>query len=218
MLTWKKEYNLHLLAAIVLYVTVLIYQGYQYGQSDQTQILPAIYAEEHPEYYLNDHYVQAYQESRINERTIFHFLFQNAGYDHPWLVFLWHAISGILLILAWIYIAGIFIKNHALQWLSIGLILVIGFHTSVGSNEIYYNLFIPSLPAKAFSSWALYYWLTNRFQWWALLLIFATYLQPLVGLQLFLVTSFALLFVHFQKKIQSEFPWKYILVYLITVV
>ena len=218
MLTWKKEYNLHLLAAIVLYMTVLIYQGYQYGQSDQTQILPAIYAEEHPEYYVNDHYVQTYQDSRINERSIFHFLFKHTGYDHPWLVFLWHAIAGILLILAWILIASIFIKNQLLQWLSIGMILVIGYHTSVGSNEIYYNQFVPSLPAKALASWALYCWLTNRFQWWVLLLIIATYLQPLVGLQLFLVTSIALLFDHYRKNLLPAFPWKYVVVYLITVI
>jgi hypothetical protein len=71
------------------------------------------------------------------------------------------------------------------------MILILGFHTSTGSNEIYYNSFIPSLPAKAIASWAIVYWLTARFTGWSILLMVVTLLQPLVGLQLFVLTSSA---------------------------
>ena len=39
---------LEVIAALLLYATVLIYQGYQYGDGDQSQILPCLYAQDHP--------------------------------------------------------------------------------------------------------------------------------------------------------------------------
>src|SRR5688572_4553462 len=205
-----------LLLAVLLYATVFVYQGYQYGQSDQSQILPVLYAQDHPDAYEKDHYVQAYLESGINERTIFHGLLRYIGYDHTWLVFFWHALSSIALILAWLAIAGSFIKNKSVQWLAIAMLFTIGFHTSTGSNELYYNLFIPSLPAKALASWALYYWLKDKFTLWALLLILSTLLQPLVGLQLFILTSIALIIMHNRHK-RFVFPWKQMLGYLLLI-
>ncbi|HUR30994.1 MAG TPA: hypothetical protein VMZ69_06150, partial [Saprospiraceae bacterium] len=180
------------LAVVCIYAIAIIYQGYQYGQSDQSQIIPVIYAQDHPGALEKDHYVNAYLKSGINERTIFHAVLRRIGYDIPFMVFLWHALASITLIWAWVSIAGLFIKNQALQWLTIALILTLGFHTATGSNEVYYNQFVPSLAAKAFASWGIYFWLTKKYQWWILLLILAGYLQPLVGLQLFIVTSTAL--------------------------
>lgn len=202
------------IGAVLLYAAVLIYQGYQYGQGDQTQILPSLYAQDHPGAYAGDQYVQYYLHSGFNERTIFHFLFRFLGYDLPIVVWLWHLVLSVILILAWAKIASFFIKSKGFQWLTVGMILIIGFHTSTGSNEIYYNSLIPSLAAKAVASWAIIYWLTARFAGWGLLLILATLLQPLVGLQLFLLTSvahFADLVVHRKVKL---FPWRESLMYV----
>ncbi len=210
--------GIRVIVAIILYVIAIVYQGYQYGQSDQTQILPVLYAQDHPESYQQDHYVQEYLSSQINERTVFHALFRFLGYDVPWIVFIWHAISSIALILALIRIAATIIKNNVLQWISVALILTIGFHTSAGSNELYYNLFIPSLPAKALAAWAIVHWLNSKYQWWILLLIFSTLLQPLVGAQVFILTSLALIFDNFHKRSSQLFPWKIGIVYLILIV
>lgn len=206
-----------ILFAVILYATVIIYQGYQYGQSDQSQILPVLYALDHPETYATDHYVQSYLKSGVNERSIFHALFRYMGYDHPWMVFFWHALTSISLIFAWIKIAGNFIKHKSMQWLSMAFILTIGFHTSTGSNELYYNQFIPSLPAKALASWGLYFWLKDKFTWWALLLTLATYIQPLAGLQLFILTSIALIINHHRKNILDTLPWKQMVIYILMI-
>ncbi|MEP6647069.1 MAG: DUF6798 domain-containing protein [Saprospiraceae bacterium] len=211
---FRKDFTTNLLAAIILYATVLVYQGYQYGQGDQTQILPCLWAQDHPGAYANDHYVQNYLASGTNERTIFHFLLRYFGYERPWLVWLWHATSGIGLILAWIYIASCFIKNRSLQWICIGLILTLGFHTSTGSNELYYNSFIPSVPAKALASWAIYFWLKEKYGVWSVLLILAGLLQPLVGLQVFLFTTIALLLESWRKGGTKLIPWKSILLFM----
>ena len=93
----KSYQGVQIVAAIILYASAIVYQGYQYGQSDQTQILPVLYEQDHPGTYPQDHYLQSYLSSEVNERTVFHALFRMLGYDVPWIVFLWHAISSIAL-------------------------------------------------------------------------------------------------------------------------
>ncbi len=210
-----KDLRLNIAAAILLYAIVLVYQGYQYGQGDQTQILPCLWAQDHPGAYAQDHYVQQYVSSGTNERTIFHFLLRHLGYDQPWLIWIWHALSSIALILVWISIASIFIKNKVLIWLCIAMILTLGFHTSTGSNELYYNLFIPSVPAKALASWAFYFWLKEKYFSWSVLLIIAGYVQPLVGIQIFLLTTVVLILDKVLKSNGKPIPWRFILVYII---
>ncbi len=206
MISNNKDLILHIFAAILLYATVIIYQGYQYGQSDQTQILPVLYEQDHPGTYPKDHYVHTYLDSNVNERTIFHAILRYIGYASPVMVLIWHAIASIALLLAWIRIAGLYIRNKALLWICIGLILTIGFHAATGSNEIYYNQFVPSLPAKAFASWAIYYWLKQKYWYWSAMLIPAVLIQPLVGLQVFIVTIAALGIDWLQKKETKQLP------------
>ena len=201
--------------ALLLYATVLVYQGYQYGQGDQSQILPCLYAQDHPGAYAADHYVSTYLLGKVNERSVFHFIFRYLGYNQPWLVWIWHVILGTSLMLAWIRIAGLGIRLKAYQYLAAASIFIIGYHTSTGSNELYYNMVIPSLAAKALGSWAIYYWLKEKYLWWISLVTIAGFLQPLVGLQLFMLTLLAMAFHLLLEKKIKELPWKLILPYLI---
>ena len=84
----NRSFIVDVIAACLLYVMVILYQGYQYGQSDQSQILPVIFAQDHPGAYANDHYVNEYLKSGINERTVFHLIFRQIGYGSPVFVFI----------------------------------------------------------------------------------------------------------------------------------
>ncbi len=206
------------LTALVLYATILVYQGYQYGVGDQSQILPCLYAQDHPGVYAADHYVNAYLNSDINERTIFHFLLRYLGYNQPYVMLLWHLLLGTTLMMAWIRIAAQGIHQKIFQYLAVASIFILGFHTSTGSNELYYNMVIPSLAAKALGSWALYFWIKEEYNWWLGLTLIAGLLQPLVGIQLFLLTSIPLLIqLIIQHKVKT-FPWKPTLGYLVITV
>ena len=197
-----------LFMAVMLYATVLIYQGYQYGQGDQSQILPVLHAQDHPGSYSQDHYVQSYLDAKINERTVFQSVFRYLGYQHPWIVWIWHALWSITLILAWLNISSLGIKSKIYQYLAVTFIFILGFHTSTGGNEIYYDSVIPSLIAKALGSWAIYFWLRADYNPWLILLFVATLLQPLVGFQLFLLTVIALFVDHIIQKKTTDLPWK----------
>ena len=208
---------IQLLMAVFLYATVLVYQGYIYGAGDQSQILPCLYALDHPEFYTLDHYVTSYLAGGVNERTVFHFLFRYLGYNSPIMMLIWHAVFSIALIWAWIRISEWGIKSKLFQYLAVASILIIGFHTSVGDNELYYNSVIPSLLAKAIGSWALYFWLEGKYRHWIIGLLVATFIQPLVGLQLFLLTATALLLTRMLEKAPRIMPWKWMLGYMVLV-
>lgn len=204
---------LEVIAALLLYATVLIYQGYQYGDGDQSQILPCLYAQDHPGAYAGDHYVQAYLHGKINERSIFHLLFRYLGYNQPWITWIWHLLLGTALFWAWLKIAALGISNKVYQYLAVAGIFILGYHTSVGSNELYYNMVIPSLAAKAAATWGLYYWLKEKYTRWIVFVTIAGFLQPLVGIQVFLLT-FLSSFIQFGiDKKWKEIPWKNVLVY-----
>lgn len=209
---------LDLLTAIVLYSTILIYQGYQYGQSDQSQILPCLYAQDHPGTYADDHYVSRYLKADINERTVFHFLFRHLGYDLPWIVFIWHLLISTALILAWLKITSLGIRHKGYQYLAVVSIFIIGYHTSVGSNELYYNMVIPSLAAKAFGSWALYFWLKQKYTEWIVLIAIAGFLQPLVGVQLFILTFASTIIHSLLHRKTKEIPWKMLSLYFLVTI
>jgi hypothetical protein len=206
-----------ILMAIFLYATVLVYQGYIYGAGDQSQILPCLYAMDYPGFFTSDHYVTSYLAGSINERAVFHFIFRYLGYDSPTMMLIWHALFSITLIWAWIRIAEWGIKTKIFQYLAVASILIIGVHTSVGDNELYYNSLVPSLVAKAIASWALYFWLEGKYRYWIIGLVIATFIQPLVGLQLFLLTATALLLSRFIEKAPRIIPWLWMLGYVIVI-
>ena len=206
---------LDILTALLLYAIVLVYQGYQYGQGDQSQILPCLYAQDHPGTYADDHYVSSYLAGKVNERTIFHFLLRYLGYNQPWMVWIWHLLLSVSLFMAWLKIASLGISHKVYQFLAVSSIFVLGFLTSVGSNELYYNMLIPSLAAKSMASWALYFWLKEKYTPWIVFLVIAGYLQPLVGLQLFIITVLSSIIQLLIQKKSTTIPWRSITVYLI---
>ncbi len=209
--------RVYLVMAVLLYAIVLLYQGYIYGSGDQTQILPCLYAQDHPEYYKGDHYVRAYLQAGVNERTVFHFILRHLGYSAPWMIWIWHAVCSIALILAWLRIAAYGLKTKIFQFLGVAAVLIIGFHTSTGGNELYYNSVVPSLVAKAIGSWALFFWLEGKYRHWITGLIIATFLQPLVGLQLYMLTMLALLLSRLVEKAPSIIPWRSLFAYIAVV-
>lgn len=180
------------ISVLLLYGMVIIYQGYTYGIHDQSQILPVIYANVHPDHYTQDFYVQSYLSAGITERTVFHFLYRWLGYSSPWLTFFWHLVASFSLILGLLKVASLLIRNAVFQILAIGVLLTIAFHFSLGGNELYYPSLIPSLCAKSLCIWGIYYWLKRKYMLWAGFLIGATLLHPLAGLQVFLITTLSL--------------------------
>ncbi len=194
-----------LIAAIVVYALMILHHGYELGRSDHAQAAYGFYLNDNS-LFANDFYIQSLAHQTPNERMFYGYFISLAGKNLPSLSFIFHFIFSIILLLGIRKIATEFIENELVKWLAI-MALFIGFYNiHLGSNELYYNSFIPSLPAKAIGVWGLWCFLDKRYFLSSLLLSLSLLFQPLVGVQLlvictsvFFITSFTL-----NKKIEYK--------------
>lgn len=202
-------------SVLVLYAMVIVYQGYTYGIHDQSEILPVIYSMAHQGYYPLDLYVQSYLDAGVTERTVFQFIYRWVGYSSPWVTFFWHLVVSCSLILGLLKIASLLIRNAFFQILAIGVLLTLGHHFSLGGNELYYSSLTPGLCAKSLAVWGIYYWLKRNYMLWSVFLILSTYLQPVTGLQVLLITSMSLVAGAVLHSNFKTFPLKAWAIYVV---
>lgn len=181
-----------LIAVIVVYVLMILHHGYELGRSDHAQAAYGFYLNDNS-LYANDFYIQSLAHQTPNERTFYGYFISVAGKNLPLLSFIFHFLFSIILLLGVRKIASKFIQSEWVRWLAI-MALFIGFYNiHLGSNELYYNSFIPSLPAKAIGVWGLWLFLNKKYLVASLLFSCSLLFQPLVGVQLLVVSSVVLL-------------------------
>ena len=181
---------LHTLAyAFGCYIVALLFHGYTHGGSDQIEILPILKYWSDQSLYPSDFHVQFFAHKGFTERTPF-LLFLNTFAGHgPTGILIWHGISSVGLFWALIKLARLVTGRTSLAILAVISIIVLGPRTSLGGNEVYYAYLIPSLPAKALAAWSILLYLKDRWTLSFSLLCLATFFQPLVGVQMFLLLS-----------------------------
>ena len=176
---------------VIVTFTALLYHGYALGSGDQVEIMPVFNLWNGVSSYLNDFYIQSFLSKSLTERSPFLHIVYLLTHGHPWLVFLLHIATALLLFCGLIRL-GERISGSAIAGLLAAFVaLTLGSRFSLGGNELYYNLMIPSVLAKALGVWSLYFWYKMKTLPFAVLLIGATYIQPLVGLQLFILITIA---------------------------
>ncbi len=166
--------------------------------------------------YPNDFFIQSISDQIPNERWIFtSFLAYFPGPFHIKCLII-HAICSVLLIWSWLRICIRFIPNRLLSLLVLICILVLGSKLSLGDNHIYYNYLNPSLIAKSLASIGLYHFLNKKYTTSALFISVATYMQVLVGLQLFVIllgcSFLASLFMTWKWRPTTRFALIYLFV------
>ncbi|MBI5540598.1 MAG: hypothetical protein HY951_11105 [Bacteroidia bacterium] len=191
-----------LFAAIAVYVLLFLHHGYELGRSDHAQAAYGFYLNNNS-LYANDFYIQSLAHQTPNERTFYGYFISLAGKNLSFLSFVFHFLFSIMLLLGVRKIASKFIQSEWVRWLAI-MALFIGFYNiHIGSNELYYNSFIPSLPAKAIGVWGLWLFIKKKYFLASLLFSCSLLFQPLVGIQLLVVSSLVILLtsVKSDKKI-----------------
>ena len=212
----------HLFTLLAAYLLLLSWNGYIYGHGDMIELLPYAKWLVDSELYTKDFFIQNISSSLINERFVLSYFFSWFGNDKmPLVALLLHAMSSLFLLEGLFRIGQIFIRLEALVWVAILLPFVVFFNWNLGGNEMYIPLVASSTIAKSIGIWAIYFFIkpnnleeevqswsrvlkNNKYNWFAfILLIFSTLIQPLVGLQLFLVLSgVQVLSIFFTKKIE----------------
>jgi hypothetical protein len=193
-----------LLAAIAVYFLMILHHGYELGRSDHAQAAYGFYLNDNS-LFANDFYIQSLAHQTPNERTFYGYFISLAGKTLPFLSFVFHFIFSIILLLGIRKIASKFIQSEWVRWLAI-LALFIGFYNiHLGSNELYYNSFIPSLPAKAIGVWGLWCFITKKYFFSSLLLSLSLLFQPLVGVQLLVICTTVYFIIAITRKKKIEF-------------
>ncbi|MBK8244937.1 MAG: hypothetical protein IPK88_16040 [Saprospiraceae bacterium] len=205
----------HLKIVFLIYPLVLLYWNYIGDGNDLIEILPTLKQWNQPELYPKDFFLNYIKSIPLHERTVSLLFLSSLGAKTPWIMFLIHALFTCFLIIGVYNVVKLFIShNWIVVWVLIALFFVCPY-TSVGNNEIYYNMPVASLFAKTFGVWAIYFLLSNQFYWFAICLIASSYFHPIVGLQLSILWFGSKLIHHLKTKSKAKIIYKSFLLYSI---
>ena len=182
----------HLLTLFTSYLIILAWSGYVYGRGDMIELLPYAKWLNDSTLYPKDFFIQHITEQSINERISLAYLFSLFGNYMSQVALLLHVIFSLILLEGLYRVAKMFIQSEGMTWISILIPFTLLMNWNLGGNEMYIPLITSSTIAKPMGIWAIYYFLkkeeNNRSQWIAFILLsVATFIQPLVALQLFLI-------------------------------
>lgn len=185
-----------LLTTLLITAFAVLWLGYQFGHNDQVETMPYVLFLQNKLLYQQDAFLQSLTAYEPNERSAFvYFMLPFAGcLETATLVF--HVLFLFLLVAALLRIASLFISNRLLAAFVVLLSLSIGYMITLGGVDLYYNTFQGGNIAIAACAWAIFFYLTKRLNYAALLLAVATPFQILVGLDTFLLLG-VLLFTDF---------------------
>lgn len=200
------------LTASILLLLAYYYHGFQVYSSDTIETVPYALWLADNSLFPSDFHLSFLREIIPNERIvisgILHFFSANISLASH----IFHGICSIFLFAGMVRLADIILKNIELAIIAVFITVFSLYNINVGSNELYYNMFVPSLAGKAAAIWALVFFIQKRKWLTTSVLILATFLHPLVGFQLFIVLTGINIFLHYKDK-ESYFT---VLFYLIT--
>ncbi|HMZ88486.1 MAG TPA: hypothetical protein PLM90_03615 [Chitinophagales bacterium] len=174
---------------LALCAAMVVVWGYTFGHENSIQLIPFALHAHDPSLYDQDFFVSHAAARFPNERSFFMLLLMPFGNNLEWPSFIIYVVCSLLLFRA---LYGIAIHLLEDPWYAFGalmlLIFPLNFHT-LGLNELFGRELSTSLLSDTACAWAIWHFLQHK-KWspW-LLLIFATLMHPLSGLQVFLLIS-----------------------------
>ena len=168
----------------------LLVRGYQFNTNDQAEHLPQIYQMLDSELYPNDYFVNTTNSIftvRHHYENLVLMVAKTIGLE--WGLFILTFFCIALMAYSFARIAQELFANDWAVLLAPVLAMLVFYNFTVGGNHIMYGSFISSTIAKGIASYALLHFVRKNLIATGLVLGIATLLQPLVGLQLFLILS-----------------------------
>lgn len=113
-----------------------------------------------------------------------------------------HFAFSITLFLGLFEFAKRYIKQEGWIWIALLVLFLPMYKFNLGGNDLYYNQLLSGNMSKAFCIWAILFFLEEKYLLFAGLLLLATFLHPLVGLQVFCLSfgAYSINAVFFEKK------------------
>lgn len=187
-----KYFNSHnaryILLSLLYTILFLCYYGIIFQTADQGEHLSLVYKLLQPELFKKDFYVQ-----HATDTVTIRYVYVHTLSFISKLIPIKIAVYGLLFICiyasirACIALSNLIYDNKSSLNLAPFFIFFVFYYWTIGGNSIQYNLLISSSFAKAFSLWAIYFFLRRRYIITGILLGIAGNFQLLVGLQLFVI-------------------------------
>ena len=178
-----------LLQAGLLYLVLLAAHGYIFGHQDLIEIQGYLNFLEDPTCYANDFYLQNITARVPNERWMFVEFLHFFNISTPWSFLISHFIVSMFLMTGMLKTAQELVRDEFFAFLAVFATVIVFYKINLGGNELYYNTLSSSLVAKSIGIWSFYFFLKKAPTTAVLLLIPATLIHPIAGVQLFLICS-----------------------------
>lgn len=214
----KNKPYLAILQAGLLYVLLVLAHGYVFGHQDLIEITGYLNFLEDPTLYANDFYIQHITSRIPNERWMFVQLLNFFHIQTPWSFLIAHMVVSVIMLSGLILTGQEILQSRLFAFVAVLACMTVFYKINLGGNEIYYNTLTASLAAKTIGIWSIYFFLKNKPTTTLLMLIPASLIHPLVGIQLFLLIVGLIFVQQFQAGFSIDRLKKYwgIPVYLLT--
>lgn len=207
-----------LFAFLAIYLCMVARWGYEYSRGDQMQIISYAKYMNDESLFAKDFYVQGISAKVPNERYIFTKFMAMFGDHMEGASLALHAIFTLLLLALLFAIAKEFIESDYLIWLGLLFLFVFLYGINLGGNELYYNTFFVSTPAKVVGLYGIWLFLKDKYLAAYLVFGLTVLLQPVVGIQLFVTCTGILILGNLLKR--YNYSWleigKWMLGFLLT--
>ncbi len=198
---------------LIIYVFVW---GYNKNSGDMIEIIPSLKKMIDPALYSKDFYLNYIDSLKIHERSIYLSFLKLIQAQHEWILFSFFIVCLFCFIYFLLQLTYFFINDELLSVVTVLIILFPLKYTSVGANELFYNMATSAVPAKTLAVASIYYFLKDKKVISYLLLIGSTLFHVLVGFQLFLIMVGVQVLQNFNERLDLK---KYIpaLIYVILI-
>lgn len=204
--------------AICLYVLLILYHGFIAFGRDTIETVPyALWMADH-RLFASDFHLSHLRSIFPNERWIIAWSLHFFAEQIKLASWVFHGIFSLTLLAGMLRVSDHILRNIEMAVLAVFICLFSLYNINIGSNELYYNMYVPSLAGKAVAVWALFYFLKEQYLQASVLLAMASFLHPLVGFQLFVIASAMLVWKVVFSKTEKKFSnvLKFIIPYLLT--
>lgn len=192
-----------MITAMAITLCLLLQYGYSIGASDSSELMPYALKMQDPSLYKHDFFLSFLSSHEPNFRSTFASLISRIGSPSFILIFVFHLLTSLLLVMGLDRLASLHIRNSAWRFAALFFALILYPYWALGAHQFYYPFLVSSGLACALAPWALLFFI--RMDWFraSLLLGIITLLHGSVGLSLFLALSLTLLILRKGEWLRS---------------
>lgn len=190
--------------ALAIWSLLILRYGYSFGSGDHVELLPYSLFLNDPSLYPHDFFIQSLHASLPNERTIFANLLRPFSTVFPIAIFCLHLLNTVFLLLGLYKIGQRFFAQKWQTWIPIFCSILIFNDKALGNVDLYTSSIQAGDVACAIIAWTIAFFLDRRYVLMTLLMVIATFIHVLEGLDVMIVLSMILFVFALQKKLE----WK----------